>query len=163
MSERKVIEDKRRQKRNEITTLEHKLKAVKVYIKALNDVLAILDKEDDPSASDTKLRKGSLVDQAREIILERDEPVHLDDLLRAMGKDVTRDAKGSLNGSLAAYERKGEIFVRTAPATYGLIELSHASEEEVEEETPPAGFGGPSGHYSIHEADTSALDDDMPS
>lgn len=157
MSERKVIEDKIRRKRNEISTLEDKLKAAKVYIKALNDVLDILEKSDEADAPEPKLRKGSLVDQAREVILERDEPVHLDDLLRAMGKDVTRDSKGSLNGSLAAYVRNEDIFVRTAPATYGLIELSHAPEDdEDQDEAPPAGFGSTSpGGYDD-------LDNDIP-
>lgn len=140
MSDRKVIEDRIRRKLNEISSLEEKLKAARVYVKALRDVLAIVSNDDLDEQGETKLRKGSLVDQAREIILERDQPVHIDDLLRAMGKEVNRDAKGSLNGSLAAYVRNGEIFVRTAPATYGLIELSHAADDE-DDEAPPPGFG----------------------
>lgn len=142
MSDRKAIEDRIRRKTNEVAALEEKLKAAKVYLKALNDVLGIMQNEDGDDAGETKLRKGSLVDQAREIILERGLPVHIDDLLRAMGKEVTRDSKGSLNGSLAAYVRNGEIFVRTAPATYGLSELGHSHDNDDEEEdAPPSGFG----------------------
>lgn len=140
MNDRKAVEDRIRRKFGEIAALEEKLKAAKVYVKALQDVLTIFDKTEPDDASETKLRKGSLVDQAREIILERDSPVHIDVILRAMGKEVTRDAKASLNGSLAAYVRDSEIFIRTAPATYGLIELGHAPDEG-EEDAPPAGFG----------------------
>ena len=117
MREQKVIEDQLRRKEAEVVSLEEKLKAAKVYVKALRDVLKMVTKEEPEEQGETKLRKGSLVDQARELILERGEPVHIDDLLKAMGKDVTRDAKASLNSSLAAYVRNEEIFVRTAPLT----------------------------------------------
>ena len=80
--------------------------------------------------------------QAREIILERGEPVHLDELLNAMGRDVTRESRASLVGSIAAYVRKDDIFTRPAPNTFGLIELGHTTSDEGEEDDePPAGFG----------------------
>jgi hypothetical protein len=144
--EQKAIENQLRRKEAEIVSLESKLREAKVYAKALRDVLKIVGNEDAEEAGETKLRKGSLVDQAREVILERGEPVHLDDLLKAMGRDVTRDAKASLNSSLAAYVRNNEIFVRTAPATYGLIELSH-TEEAQDEDAPPAEFGRDTGGW----------------
>jgi hypothetical protein len=164
--EQKAIEDQLRRKEAEIVSLEEKLKAAKIYAKALRDVLKIVGKEEPEESGETKLRKGSLVDQAREVILERGEPVHLDDLLKAMGRDVTRDAKASLNSSLAAYVRNGEIFVRTAPATYGLIELSHTEEEE-DEELPPAGFGQDTGDWGSPPRASAGgfaddLDDDIP-
>ena len=166
MREQKAIEDQLRRKEAEIVALEGKIKEAKVYAKALRDVLKIVSRNEPEDAAETKLRKGSLVDQTRELILERGEPVHLDEILRDMGRDVTRDAKASLNSSLAAYVRNSEIFVRTAPATYGLIELSHTEEEE-EEVLPPAGFGKSSGGWGAPAparsgdfADNS--DDDIP-
>jgi hypothetical protein len=161
----KAIEDQLRRKEAEIVSLEGKLKEAKVYAKALRDVLKIVGKDEPEEAGETKLRKGSLVDQAREVILDRGEPVHLDDLLKAMGRIVTRDAKASLNSSLAAYVRNGEIFVRTAPATYGLIELSH-TEEEAEEDLPPASFGRDTGGWGAPTPSgvgfTDDLDEDIP-
>lgn len=155
MREQKVIEDQLRRKEVEIVALEDKLKAARVYAKALRDVLKMVNKAEPDDLSETKLRKGSLVDQARELIHERSEPVHIDELLRAMGKEVTRDAKASLNSSLAAYVRNGEIFVRTAPATYGLIELSHTAEDS-DEDLPPVGFGQDTTGFADD------LDDDIP-
>lgn len=140
MSERKAIEEKLRKKTAEIASLEEKIKAAKVYSSALRDVLRMLDSSEEPDSGETKLRAGSATAQARDVILSRGEPVHIDDLLHAMGKEVTRDSKASLGGSLAAYVRNHDIFVRTAPATFGLIELGHTEAEE-EEEQPPAGFG----------------------
>ena len=160
MREQKAIEDQLRRKEAEIIALEDKLKVTKVYVKALRDILKIVGKDDSEEASETKLRKGSLVDQAHEVIHERGEPVHIDDLLKAMGKEVTRDAKASLNSSLAAYVRNGEIFVRTAPATYGLIELAHREEEEGEE-LPPAGFGQEKSGWSAPAQSSSAFADDL--
>ena len=44
--------------------------------------------------------------------------------------------------SLAAYVRKGEIFTRSGPNTFGLIELGHVNENKANpEHEPPAGFG----------------------
>jgi len=140
VSERKAIEDKLRKKQAEIAGLEEKIKAAKVYSSALRDVLRMLENSDEAEVGETKLRAGSAVAQAREIILSRGEPVHIDDILEAMGKEVTRDSKASLGGSLAAYVRNRDIFVRTAPATFGLMELGHTEADDDEDE-PPAGFG----------------------
>ena len=142
MSERQVIEAQLRKKESEVASLEEKLKAAKVYVKALEDVLREVDKGvgSDTSNEDVSLRRGSSVAQAREVILERATPIHIDDLLEALGKEVTRETKASLTGSLAAYVRKNEIFTRPAPSTFGLIELGHYHIEEDSDE-PPSGFG----------------------
>lgn len=159
MSERKKIEDRLRKKQAEIQALESKIVAARVYVNALQDVLKLLDGDSEPS--EAKLKPGSGTAQARDIILERREPVHLDDILRALGKDVTRETKASLTSSLAAYARRGEIFVRTAPNTFGLVELGHDVAEETEPEPmPPSGFGGaPRRGPSPFDAD---LDEDVP-
>lgn len=142
MSERKRIEDRLRKKQAEVASLEEKIKAAKVYISALQDVLKILGREEDGAEEpEAKLRAGSSVAQAREAILARGEPMHLDDLLGSLGKEVNPANKASLGGSLAAYVRDNDIFCRTAPNTFGLIELGHQTIEEEVEDEPPAGFG----------------------
>jgi hypothetical protein len=136
-----MIEEKIRRKTGEMQALEEKLKAAKVYIQALKDVLKAFDKvSSDESMPDATLRTGSSVAQARDVILTKRHPVHIDELLTELGKEVTRESKASLTGSLAAYVRKGEIFTRPAPSTFGLVELGHFETRE-EEEGPPKGFG----------------------
>lgn len=162
MNQRKKIEDRLRKKDSEISGLEEKLKAARVYAAALRDVLKDLDGteagEEEPS--ETKLRTGSAVARARDIILARGEPVHLDDILEAMGREATRDTKASLAGSLAAYVRKDEIFTRPAPNTFGLVELGHVTVEE-DEAQPPAGFGEQTGTILVV-GEEKEVDDDVP-
>lgn len=140
MNERARIEQLLRKKQTEVVTLEEKLKAAKAYINALRDVLKVTAGE--ASDSEPKLKDGSSVAMAREAILTRGEPVRLDDLLLSIGKEPTQANRSSLAGSLAAYVRRNEIFTRPAPNTFGLVELGHdQSEEVVEDNEPPAGFG----------------------
>ncbi|MCP4327552.1 MAG: hypothetical protein GY791_03840 [Alphaproteobacteria bacterium] len=153
MSERSIIETKIKRKEVEVQTLERKLDAAKVYLQALKDIQRAVEKENPDAAEDnTPLRKGSMAAQARDAIMEAGIPVHIDDLLRRLGKDLTRETKASLTGSLAAYVRRHEVFTRPAPNTYGLIELEHFEVEEPENE-PPSGFGSPNNCES---------DDDVP-
>lgn len=136
-----VIQAKIKKKESEIANLEKRVEAAKVYLTALNDIRKEMEKEDaNIDESDATIRRGSSVDQAREAILSAGKPLHLEEILQAMGKDVTRESKASLNGSLAAYVRREETFTRPAPSTFGLVELNHF-EAEREEDEPPAGFG----------------------
>jgi hypothetical protein len=145
VTERDVIEGQLAKKQAEIESLEDKVRAAKVYVAALRDVLKLMDKAGRQDANhedgETKLRAGSAAAQTRDIILARGEPMHIDDLLDAMGKEQTRDAKTSLASSLAAYVRREDIFTRPAPNTFGLIELGHFEVEEEVEAEPPVGFG----------------------
>jgi hypothetical protein len=138
MSERRKIEDRIRKKETEIQELEEKIHETRIYIQALQDVLKVFPKALSATASpSSELRHGSSVAKAREAILRQGVPLHINQLLQGIGKDVTRDSRISLAGSLAAYVRKGEIFTRPAPNTFGLIELGHVERSE----HPPEEFG----------------------
>ena len=47
--------------------------------------------------------------------------IHIKDILKAVAPTGGKDKKLALSGSLGAYVRKGEIFTRPAPNTFGLI------------------------------------------
>jgi hypothetical protein len=163
VTEKQKIEERFRKKRAEVAVLEDKLKTAKVYLSALSDVLKMLGGDEEAAeAPEAKLRAGSSVAQARDIILERGEPVHLDDLLEAMGKEATREGKASLAGSIAAYVRRDEIFTRPAPNTFGLIELGHETILDDEPAEPPAGFGRAPVTRRIDPFDAADLEDDIP-
>jgi hypothetical protein len=137
VNERRKIESALREKEQELQLLEDKTKEARVYVQALQDVLRIL-----PKASESAiLRPGSAVAEARSVILKAQRPVHINTLLSELGKDGTREARASLTSSLAAYVRRGEIFARPAPNTYGLIELGHQQTEDAGASEPPSNFG----------------------
>ena len=140
MFERKVIQDKMRKKEAEIQQLEEKLKTAKVYLHALHDILKTVEREELPAQSEANLRPGGAAAQVREVIVNLGQPVHIDNLLEALGRGASREAKASLTSALSAYVRKGEIFSRSAPNTFGLIELGHSNIPD-EPQEPPAEFG----------------------
>lgn len=97
----------------------------------------------------------------RDHILKEGRPAHVTELLGALGREPTRENRASLSGSLAAYVRKGEMFTRPSPNTFGLIELGHENEPGATasgDDEPPAHFGQEKGVAS-HNAD---LDEEIP-
>jgi len=142
MNERRKIEERLRQKEEEIREFEAKIRDARIYVQALQDVFKILARESDRNIRAGSLRPGSSMAKVREFILETGRPGHVTELLEALGRPVTREARASLSGSLAAYVRKGEVFTRPSPNTFGLIELGHVNEHEASPDNePPAGFG----------------------
>lgn len=139
MNDDDVILDIIRKKEAEIQGLEARLQAARIYLLALRDVLDAIGKA--TSGGEPGLRDGSSVARAREAILRAGKPVHVSDLLSALGRDVTRASRASLASSLAAYVRREEIFTRPAPNTFGLIELGHRAEPADAPPAPPPGFG----------------------
>jgi hypothetical protein len=138
MSELEKIRDRLRKKEHEIQGLEEKIRTARVYVQALQDILKLLGSEKTEQAAESTLKAGSGVAQAREVILKKGVPVHITELLSALGKELTRESRASLTSSIAAYVRRGELFTRPAPNTFGLLELGHTSDLEDE---PPSGFG----------------------
>jgi hypothetical protein len=103
--------------------------------------MKVLDKASDEAPSESVLRPGSAVSQARDVILTKGKPAHISEILEALGKEATREGRASLTSSLAAYVRREEIFTRPAPNTFGLIELGHESVEDTVDPEPPSEFG----------------------
>jgi hypothetical protein len=142
MNERRKIEERLRRKEEEIRELEIRIRDARIYVQALRDVLKILPRGSERNIRAGALRPGSGMAKVREFILEKGRPGHVRELLEALGRPATRQARASLSGSLAAYVRKGEIFTRPSPNTFGLIELDHENEDDASPANePPAGFG----------------------
>ena len=139
MNDDSVILDIIRKKEAEVQSLEDRLRAARIYLLALRDVLGALGKS--AEGGDPGLRHGSSVAKARDAILRAGNPMHVSELLSALGKDVTKETRASLASSLAAYVRRDEIFTRPAPNTFGLIELGHRDGVQAPPAMPPPGFG----------------------
>lgn len=134
VSARSELEKKIERKRRELADLRAKEREAEIYIAALEDALKVLPRDGvNTGGADAVLRPGGNAALARAAILKRGEALHIDDLLGAMGKEVSRQNRLSVSGALAAYVRKNEIFTRPAPNTFGLVELESmgSSEEDV--------------------------------
>lgn len=124
----------------EIRDLEKQLAAAQAYLQALQETIRMLPKEPRTGQSPPAqvLRPGSGVAKAREAILKAGKPLHISDLLKALGRPVDKNSRVSLSGSLSGYVKRNEIFTRPAPNTFGLIELNHS---QMPEDEPPDDFG----------------------
>lgn len=145
MIEPHILDNKIRKKEAEIRSLEQKLQAARVYIQALMDVRREIE------GDGSELKPGSMVAMARDAIKRAGKPLHVDEILTAIGRPA--ESKSSLTGSLAAYVRRSEIFTRPGPNIYGLVDLD---DDVLELSNPPSGFGTQPASFD------GDLDDDVP-
>lgn len=107
------------------------------YIQALQDLLKTLPRDaSDVRSAEQVLRPGSGMAQAKDLISKAGKPLHIGELLRAMGRPVSKENRASLGGSISNYVRRGEVFIKTAPNTFGLIGMEQQAASK-----PPPGFG----------------------
>ena len=131
---RDEIEKRIDRKEAEIRELEVRIREAKAYIQSLSDTLRLLPK--DASADATLvLRPGTALARVREAIGSAGRPLHIGEILKALGRPVDKKNRAALSGTLAAYVRKGQVFTRPAPNTFGLVELSQHPVEKAEKET----------------------------
>lgn len=134
-------------KSQEISDLERQIDMARAYLQAIQDSIKALPREPSIQASgedrSLDLRPGTLLARAKEAIQKNGSPMHISALLDAIGIQNTKKARVSLVGSLGAYVRKGSVFTRSGPNTFGLIEFEGGSERIVQPELPglPEDFG----------------------
>jgi hypothetical protein len=148
MGLRRDIERKIEKKREELETkregqrmLELGIREDNAYIQALLETLKMLPKES--GGSQRTLRAGSEVAKARDAIKKAGKPLYIGEILKAIGRPNDKKNRLSLSGSIAHYVRDREIFSRTAPNTYGLIEFeSQGSDDGPGEENDHSSVNG---------------------
>jgi len=109
-------------KRQEIDGHHQAVALAETYIMAIQDVLRKLPKDGLPESA---LRPGSDLDKARELIRKAGKPVHISDLLKGLGREMTNKTRANLTGSIGNYARQGKIFKKVSPNTFTLIELEN--------------------------------------
>ena len=115
------LQDKKRQ---EIASLEMRLREAQAYLQALQDSIKVLSREaGEPVEGEQELRPGTLLAQTRDILRKAGKPLHVNELLKLLGRDLDKKTRVSLSGSLSGYVRNQQIFTRPAPNTFGLIEF----------------------------------------
>jgi hypothetical protein len=138
MGIREDLQKRIEKKQQEISELELKIRDANSYIQGMMDTMKLLPK-DSSQAGSRGLRPGTIIAAARDAIQENGAPMHIVALLKALGKGTDRNARAGLSGSISTYVKRGEIFTRPAPNTFGLIEFEAARSSETEE--PPDTFG----------------------
>jgi hypothetical protein len=146
MALREDIQKRIDKKRSDIAALEAQIRNATVYIQALEDTLKMLPRETSDAAvsspSGMGMRSGSKVDKAREAIRRAGKSLYITELVAAIGRPNNAKNRAALAGSLSAYARRGDIFTRPAPNTFGLLESSKATQNgHAQEAGPPPNFG----------------------
>jgi len=133
MNLEREIDRRIEKKQVEIEDLEKRLGEAKAYLSALEDTAKLFPKTGDKAPT---LRPGTDIARARDLIKSKGNPLHIVDLLKGLNKEVNKSNKISLSGSLSGYVRKGIVFSKPAPNTFGLIELENSDSSKLDELLP---------------------------
>jgi len=136
MNARRTIERKIELKKQEISEYETKVAEVKAFVAGLEEALKALPK--DANSTSVRLRPGTNLAKAYAMLKKRGSPMRINELMKAIGLEETKGNRVSLSGSIGAYVRKGDIFTRPGPNTFGLVEFGDSQGGADE---PPDGFG----------------------
>lgn len=121
-------------KQQEIRELELQLAQAKAYLQAIQDSMKVLPKEN--PGEEQELREGSGLAKAKRALQAAGKPMHVGDILKAIGKPNDKKHRISLSGSLGNYARKKQIFTKPAPNTFGLIAFGVAAKSGEIEDMP---------------------------
>jgi hypothetical protein len=146
MGARENFQKQKTKKEAEIRELELRIREAQAYVQAIDDLMKFLPRETAAETDNAALRPDSLLAKAREAIRSAGKPLPIADIVKALGKQPDKRNRVSLAGTLSSYARKGKVFLKTAPNTFGLIDLESASpnqngNEPKEEEDIPEDFG----------------------
>jgi len=132
-------------KQAEVSDLEMRIREGRAYIQALQDSMKVLPRE--AGNEQPELRPDSALAKTREFIKNSGRPLHISEILKLLGKPTDKKNRVSIAGTLSSYARSHKIFTKTAPNTFGLIELgmngnrsSETLDAEVMEKLPTS-FG----------------------
>lgn len=105
----------------EIARLQAELLAARARLQSLRRSIGTLESRlgDEPAADD----RDDPVLRIRGLIRQAGQPLYIDDILRGLGHPISRDAREELRALLRPWLRRGEVFTRPKPSTFGLVEL----------------------------------------
>jgi len=128
MAYRDELQKRIDKKLEEISSLEATIREAKTYLQALQDAMRLLPKENGLE-KEMVLRHGSAVAKAKEAIIKAGKPLHISEILKAIGKPDDKSNRVSLSGNIQSYVRKGQVFQKTAPNTFGLVGKEYPEDE----------------------------------
>jgi hypothetical protein len=138
MGLREVLQKKIEKKQAEVDTFSHEydnfMRASTAYIQALQDTLKLIPEAGDSASQEVSLRYGSNVAKARDALRQAGKPLHITEILKAIGLSQDKKNRLALGGSISAYARKKKIFTKTESNTFGLVEFNDPSVGLTEED-----------------------------
>lgn len=159
MGAKSALERKIENKRQEIQELEAKIREATAFLQGMQEAAKLLPRETVAGSSPQMLRPGSEMARTQEFLAKIGRAAHISEIVEAITTEASKPKRESVGSSLASYSRKGEIFKRTAPNTFALIDLDlNGASEEPEDSGPPSDFGDDTGETTPDATD----DDDMP-
>lgn len=126
-------------KNQEISDLELQIREARAYVQAIQDSMKLLPRDNNSTVADYTLRPDSTLAKVRDVIRAAGQPLPIADILKSVNKPADKKNRVSLTGTLSSYVRQGKVFTKTAPNTFGLIEMGTVTESE--EEDIPEEFG----------------------
>jgi hypothetical protein len=144
MGMKERLDDRIKRKDLEILELQTKIREAQAYIQALQEASRLLPKDEAKNGkAEATLRPGGSAHKAFLILQESGKPMHITEIMKAIGLAPNKVNRISVGGTLARYARHGQIFTRTGPNTFGLIELGASPDSFDDEREPPEDFGIP--------------------
>src|SRR3972149_9097771 len=138
MNIRLQLERKIEAQEKEIDALRAEILKKDSFLQGLKEALKLLPRQEGESATHI-LRSGSDMAKAKDFLQKLGRPVHIGEILKGIGKEVNKNNRASLSGSIGTYARRGEVFFKSGPNIFGLIE--HRGKDAFEDEEPPDDFG----------------------
>jgi hypothetical protein len=122
MNLRREFEKLIEKKQAEIEDAQKAIASAEAYIQAMTDAIKKLPK--DEASSLPTVRPGSDVQKIRDAILKAGKPLHISEIIYALGRTDDVDSKAKIAGLLGWYTSKGKVFSKVAPNTFGLVETA---------------------------------------
>ena len=141
-TEKTVVEAHIAEQEAELASLKEQVMRLEVSIEAGKKILALVAGVTN-APPESLLKAGSQVEKAYRVLAAANEPLHVGEIVRRLEIEDTPRNRNSLVGMIARYVRRGQIFMRTAPNTFGLLLQSGERGPRPEEsEAPRASTGG---------------------
>lgn len=161
MGARQNLERRIEAKRLEVVELEAKLRETQAFLQGMQEALKVLPREATAGVAAQTLRPGSDMAKVRDFLARIGRPAHISEIIEELNKDgSTTRQRASVSSSLASYARKEEIFKRTGPNVFALIDLDLTTTDvapAIMDEEPPADFG-----TDLETTNTATADEDIP-
>jgi hypothetical protein len=150
MDARKDIEKRIEKEKAKITELQNQIELSQSFIQGLQEALKILPRNGTIQSSrrGSTIREGSDMAKIRDLIRERERPMHIGEIVIGIGRENTKANRMSISGSLGRYVRKNIVFNRPRPNTFSLINMKETTDVEI-----PSDFGSEEIHTKITDED----------